>query len=164
MDDMIRDSLAGFGQLWQRVSCAGESAEPGRGADTYSPEDTLLALIHDEICTGAYVSALARMFQGDGRALLQRHAAEARRHLRRLRAEHFIITGVEGGAHQDCRSLSGRLPALRAVLLQAADMAERYAAAAERTDCPELREVFSAFAADERRRARETRSLLIDSF
>lgn len=163
MDDMLKESLDGFESLWQRVSCRSEDALD-TGTDTYSLEDTLLGLIHDETCAMTYASALARSFQGDSRAVLQRHASQARRHLRRLRAEYFIATGVTGGKNEDCRALGGRLPALRTVLLQARDMARRYEQAAERTDCPELREAFTAFAADERRRAQELRSLVIESF
>lgn len=165
MDDMIKESLDGFPDLWKRVSCQPQSPpEQEAKADTYSQEDTLLGLIHDETCTGVYAAALARMCPADGRAVLQRHAAQARRHLRRLRAEYFLATGVTGGCNEDCRAMGDKLPALRAEFLRAGDMAERYEQAAERADSPELRDVFTSFAADERCRARELRSLVIGSF
>ncbi len=165
MDDMIKESLDGFESLWQRVSCREDRpAEPGPQTGTYSLEDTLLGLIHDETCAESCALALARMCRGDGRAVLQRHASQARRHLRRLRAEYFIVTGVAGGSNEDCRPLGHKLPALRTALLQAGDMAERYEKAAEQTDCPALREAFTAFSGDERRRAQELRSLVIGSF
>lgn len=162
MDDMIQQSLEGFDSLWRRVSCPEDA--PPRAAGMLSQEDALLGLIHDETCAAASAEVLARMFQGAARTTLLRHAAEARRHLRRLRAEYFIATGVPGGTNEDCRAPGGRLSALRSALLQAGDMADRYAAAAERTDCPALGEALAAFAADERRRAGELRSLVIGSF
>lgn len=162
MDDMLKESLEGFESLWQRVSCQQE--RPEGPADTFSTEDMLLTFIHDETCAAARAAALARMVQGDGRTALLRHAAEAKRHLRRLRAEYFILTGGTGAANQDCRPLSSRLPALRTELLQAGDMAARYGMAAEKTDEAPLREVFAAFAEDERCRARELRTLIIGSF
>ncbi len=162
MDDMLKESLEGFENLWQRVTCRQET--PVEPRDTYSMEDMLLAFIHDETCTATAASALARMVQGDGRAALQRHAAEAKRRLRRLRAEYFILTGVPGGSNQDCRPLSGALPGLRTELLRAGDMAARYELAAKKTDDAALGEAFAAFAQDERRRARELRALIIGSF
>ena len=162
MDDMLKESLDGFDTLWQRVS--GGAKTPPESAGTYSLEDTLLGLIHGETCAGAASIALARLFPGDDRAVLRRHADEARRHMRRLRAEYFIATGVTAGSNEDCRALDGKLPALRTALLQAGQMAEKYENAAQRQDCAQLREVFAAFAADEQRRARELRSLIIGNF
>lgn len=162
MDEMLKESLDGFDDLWQRVS--GGTKTPPERADTYSLEDTLLALIHDETCAAVYSGALARLFPGDDRAVLRRHADEARRHMRRLRAEYFIATGVTAGSNEDCRALDGRLPALRTALLQADEMAERYENASKREEWAPLRELFAAFAADERRRARELRSLIIGKF
>ena len=163
MDETLKESLEQFDSLWRRV-CPQDECPVGQKAGTYSLEDALLGFIHDEICAGVCASALARMCRGEGRALLLRHAAEAKRHLRRLRAEYFIATGVTAGTNEDCRVMPTGLPALRTAFLQAGDLAARYEDAAERTDSPELREVFLAFASDVRRRARETRSLLIDSF
>ena len=163
MDEMLKESLEGFENLWQRVSHGPEDAPPPRG-DAKSQEDALLGLIHEETCAAAYSAALSRMLPGDGRTVLQRHAAEAKRHLRRLRAEYYIATGVSGGTNEDCRALAGKLPGLRAVLLQARDLAGRYEGAADRADSPELGEALLAFAGEERRRARELRSLLIESF
>ncbi len=163
MDEMLKESLDGFDSLWQRVTRRPENAPPpppGAG----SQEDVLLGLIHEETCAAAYAAALARMFSGDSRAMLQKHAAGAKHHLRRLRAEYYIATGVSGGTNEDCRALAGKLPGLRAVLLQARDLADRYERAADRADSPELKEALLAFAADERRQARELRSLLIESF
>ena len=167
MDEMIKDSLEGFDTLWQRVTGRDAAqAEPDAVPDkrTYSQEDTLLGLIHDETCAALGASSLARMLQGDGRAVFLRHAADAKRHLRRLRAEYFITTGVTGGSNEDCRNTAGKLAAMRALFLQAEELAGRYEKAAEMADSAQLREVYLAFAEDVHRRAQETRSLLIESF
>lgn len=161
MDEMIKDSLDGFDSVWQRVTGRADTTQQPH---TYSQEDALLGLIHDETCAAFYASSLARMFQGDGRTLLLRHAADAKRHLRRLRAEYFITTGVTSGTNEDCRSVTGKLASLRSAFLQAAELAERYEACAGQSENAELREVFTAFAADERRHAQEIRALLIESF
>ncbi len=162
MDEMLKESLDGFDTLWQRVS--GGEKKPPESAGTTSLEDTLLALIHDEKCAGAASAALTRLFQGDDRAVLLRHNHEARRHMRRLRAEYFIATGVTAGSNEDCRATDGKLPALRTALMQATEMAGRYENASRHEDWSDLRELFAAFAADEHRRARELRSLIIGSF
>ncbi len=161
MDNIIKESLTGFEDVWQRVT-GRDTPQPPESA--YSQEDSLLLLIHEEICAAAGATALARMFQGDGRALLLRHAADAKRHLRRLRAEYFITTGLTAASNGDCRAVGGKLASLRDAFLAAGQLAGRYEMAAGQTDCPELAEAFGAFAADERRRAQELRALLIDSF
>ena len=163
MDDLIKESLAGFDAVWQRVTGRDETGDrpPER---TYPPEGPLPDLIRDELCAAACTAALARMFQGSGRALLLRHAADAKRHLRRLRAEYFIATGQTGCSGGDCRTVAGKLTSLRQLFLQAVRMAGRYEQAAACTDGAELRQALDAFAADERRRAQETRSLLVELF
>lgn len=162
MEELIKESLEGFDGVWQRVT--GRDGPPADRTGAYDEEDALLRLIHQEACAAVYAGSLAKMLQGDGRALLLRHAAEAKRHLRRLRAEYFIATGVADGGNEDCRSVTGKLASLRTAFLQAEELAAQYDSAAAHTSCPALREVFAAFADETRRRARETRSLLIESF
>ena len=167
MDDMLTESLSGFDELWQRVTrqdLVPEGRPRSGEARTYGREDALLTFIHDETCAAAGYAALARMFQGDSRAALLRHAAGARSHLRRLRAEYFIATGLTGGGNEDCRALSGRLASLRELFLRSEDLAARYARAAESAGDEALREAYAAFAQDVDRRAQDTRALLVDSF
>ena len=166
-DSLIQESLAGFDSVWQRVARRSDGSEAEgipAGTKTYSQEDVLLCFIHEETCIAANASSLARMFQGDGRAVLQRQATVAQRHLRRLRAEYFILTGVKSGANEDCRTVNGKLASLRDLYLQACDLAARYTHAAEKAEDEALQGIFLAFAEDERHSAQETRSLLIDSF
>ena len=165
MDEQILDSIAHFGPLWQRVTGqTPETSGPAQAERTYPMQDALLLFIHDEICAAAGAAALAKGSPPDGRTVLSRHAADARRHLRRLRAEYFILTGLMAGGNDDCRPAAGKLASLREAYLQAGSLAARYAQAAEQADQPELAEVFAGFAADERRRGQELRALLVGSF
>ncbi len=165
MDDLIRESMDGFQDVWRRVT-----ARPGPAEETPDPDqphtcrDPLPALIREEARAAFESGALARMLQGDGRALLTRHAAEGNRRLRRLRAEYFIATGRtsrEDGRHP---MPAGKLDCLRELYLRTCGLADGYEQAAGRTGDPVLRELYSAFADDSRRRAKELRALLIASF
>ena len=161
MEQMLKESLDNFDAVWQRVTCP--ATPPEARQETASLEDILLGFIHDETCAAAYTAALARLFTGEGRTVLMRQAADARRHLKRLRAEHYIVAGAPAGGNQDCRGIAGKLASLRTVYLQAQDRAGRYSREAERAP-DEIRPLFSAFAEEERRHAREARALLVDSF
>lgn len=159
MDD-INASLAGFDALWQRVT--GHEPRPAL-PPAFDPEDALLGFIQEETCAAARSAALARQFQGEPRAALQRQTELARQHVRRLRAERFIITGLAGADKVDCRMPAEKPAALRAAYLRAAALAERYDAAAHAAG-GELAELFTAFAADARVRARELRALVVACF
>ena len=166
MDDLIKESMEGFDQLWQRVTGTGEAQAqqaPARER-TYDWEDALLGFIHEEACAALLSASLARMSLGDAKAVLSRHAGEAKMRLRRLRAEHFIAAGVEDGGNEQCRAPEGRLACLRGLYLQAQDLAGRYEKAAGAVADPALGEVLSAFADASRRRVRELRALLVASF
>lgn len=163
-DDMIKESLDSFPAVWQRVTCRESIAAGQPPAPAFDEDEALRIFLHDETCTANSAASLSRQFQGDGRAMLQRHAADAKRRLRRLRAEYFIRTGATPPALDDCPGVTGKMASLRAMFLRSNDIAERYAQAAEQTGSPELRELYGAFAADERRCAQELRALLIESF
>ncbi len=154
----IKESLAGFDALWQRVA----GVRPALPA-AFDAEDALLGFIQEETCASVRSAALARQFRGDARTLLQRQAELARLHVRRLRAERFIVTGLAGADEVDCRVPADRLAALRGAYLRAGALAEGYDAAAQAAD-GELAALFAAFAADVRTRARELRALLVGSF
>ena len=166
MDDLIKESMDGFDQLWQRVTGGPQQTQehPPAQERTYDWEDVLLGFIHEETCASLLSASLARMSQGDARAALARHAGEAKKRLRRLRAEHFIAAGVEDGGNEQCRAPEGRLASLRGLYLQAQDLAVRYEQAAGDIADPVLGEVLSAFADANRRRAQELRALLVASF
>lgn len=155
-DREITACLAGFEHLWQRVS--------GNTPSARSEDRTLQHLIREECCVAGYYTALARMFQGSGRAQLLNQAGEARRHARRLRAEYFILTGLSCDAPKDCPSVSGKLASLRSALTTEQNLAAAYAQAAEATECPVLREAYRCFAQEASGRAAANRTLLLECF
>lgn len=165
MDESILESLEGFDAVWQRVT--GRDTAPDRAPDPPERDGTAAVLarfIQEETCAAIWAAALARHFGGEARSLLLRQAADARRHLKRLRAEHFIAAGAEPEWRPNCRALSGKLASLRSLHLLARDRAAAYGREAERTVAPELREMFAAFAGDEARHVRESRQLIIACF
>lgn len=172
MDEMLKESLAGFDAVWQRVTGQSAPAVDGGGAsapcagppEPRPPEDVLAELIRRETCAGTWAGTLARAFPADGRAVLQRMAAGSRRRLRRLRAERFIATGSAGEEIGDCGPQPGKLAALRALYLQYGRLAEQYEAAAGRQTDPGAGDALAAFAAETRRSAQEARALLIECF
>ena len=168
MDDLIRESMEGFDDVWRRVTGRPEvdqaptpsSCPPG----ICTPEDTLSGLIDQEACAAFQSAALARMCQGDGRTILMRHAAEAKRRLRRLRAEQFIAEGQAVAGRKRCPMPDEKLIALRSLYLRASALGEAHEKAAGLASDPVLAEVFKAFAEENRRRAKELRALLVESF
>ncbi len=162
-DNRIKDSLAGFNAVWRRVTGTEEARPDGR-TPLYDEEDALARFIRDELCAASHTASLARMFQGSRRAVLLRHAAEASRHARHLRAEYFIRTGAMPEPGGGCRRANGKLASLRAILLQDRRMADGYENAAYAAGSAELRQLYQTFAADARRQAQEIRILLIESF
>ena len=163
MDDLIRESMEGFDDVWRRVTGKQEADTPPT-PEICPREDTLASLIRREACAAMQSAALARMCRGDGRALLTRHAGETKRRLRRLRAEQFIAAGHADAGGGPCPLPDGKLAALRALYLGAVALGEAYEKAGAETSDPALAELFAAFAGDSRRRAKELRALLVDSF
>lgn len=155
VNESILKSLAGFDSVWRRVT----------GEDTlFSEEETLKGFIRDELGAAAFYTSLARMFQGTGRTLLLSHAGDAKRHVRRLRAEYFIRTGLSYAPSDGGRGVGGKLASLRQALERENSLALAYEKAAAQTASPELREVYEAFSADAKAHAQSNRALLIDSF
>lgn len=165
MDETIKESLAGFEGLWARVAGQGQNSRRGETpAPAFSEEEALRGFISAEQCAAAFDSALARMFQGGGRAALLSHAAGAKRRARRLAAEYFIRTGVTCAPAGGCSQVGGKLASLRDAMLRERRSAADYARAAVRTASPELAALYRSYAAEAETNARETRALLVDSF
>ena len=162
MEDLIRESMDGFDEVWRRVT-----GKPVTGCigKTYTPEDTLAALISGEACAAQASAALAKACQGQTRQVLARHVAEAKARLRRLRAEYFIAVGAAAPEPGPCPTApEGRQAAMRRLWLDATALADRYEKAAGEADDAALKEVLAAFAVDSRARAQELRALLVASF
>ncbi len=163
-DELLRESLAGFDALWRRVTGQEEDRPDDNTPEDGRPlEGALPRLISEEACAAAQTAALARLYQGESRSLLTRLSAEARRHLRRLRAEYYILTGADAGTAADCRPAGGKLASLRQIYLRAERLALLYERAAGLADGP-ARDALGELAEDERRAARQLRALLVASF
>lgn len=162
MDDLIRESMDGFDEVWRRVT-----GKPGTGCAgrTYATEDILAPLIAGEAGTAYQSAALARACQGRARQVLSRHANRAKVRLRRLRAEYFIAAGVTAPETAPATPAGeGPRTALRRLWLDAAALADRYEKAAGEAKDAALKEVLDAFAGESRTRARELRALLTATF
>ena len=161
MDDLIRESMDGFDEVWRRVT-----GKPGTGCAerTYTTEDMLAPLIAGEDCAAQVSAALARMCQDQARQVLARHAAGAKARLRRLRAEYFIAGGAAAPAQGPCPMTEGRQAALRRLYLDAVALTDRYEKAAGAAADDALKEALDAFARESELRARELRALLVASF
>lgn len=161
MDDLIRESMDGFDEVWRRVT-----GKPGTGCAerTYAPEDMLAALIAGEACAAGQSAALAKVCQGQARQVLARHAAGAKARLRRLRAEYFIAGGTAAPDPGQCSPAEGRQAALRRLYLDAVALTDRYEKAAGAAADDALKEALDAFARESELRARELRALLVASF
>ena len=161
MDDLIRESMDGFDEVWRRVT-----ARPGTGCTerTYAPEDMLAPLLAGEACAAKVSAALARACRGEARQVLTGHAGRANVRLRRLRAEYFLAAGTAAPEPGPCPMPEGRQAALRRLWLDAGVLADRYEKAAGEADDADLKEVLAAFARESKVRARELRTLLVASF
>ena len=157
ISDSTRKIMEGFDALWERVS-----AKPSQAL--FDEDETLREFIKSELCTASFDSALARMLQNPGRAAFSAHASAAKLRARRLRGEYFIRTGVSYTPKEPCQGVTGKLASLRMALERDIGMAKSYAAAAEKTALPELGQLYTAFAAERKNAAKETRSLILDSF
>ena len=161
-NDLIKESLKDFDGVWQRVTGTAPRLPPH--PEPWSEEDSLREMIREEDCAAQYAASLARLFQSDSRAVLMRHAGEAKRHARRLRAEYFIRTGLTAPQTYGCQGVTGKLASLRDALLQEDRRAAMYDSAAEHTERAELRHLYKLFAGDARRHGRESRGLLVECF
>ncbi len=161
MDDLIRESMDGFDEVWRRVTERPETECAGKAP---APEDILTDLITGEACAAQVSTALARVCRGEARQTLARHAGQAKERLRRLRAEYFIAAGAAAPAPGPRPMTEGHLASLRRLWLDAAALADRYEKAAGEAKDAALREVLAAFARESKLRARELRALLVASF
>lgn len=157
INDSTRKIMEDFDDLWARVT-----AKPPQAI--FDEDETLREFIKAELCAAYFDSTLARMCQNPGRAMLSAHANAAKLRARRLRGEYFIRTGVSYAPKDNCRGVTGKLASLRMALERDIAMSQSYAAAGEKTALPELRQLYTAFAAERQNAAKETRALILDSF
>lgn len=164
MDSEILESLAGFDALWQRVTGREEPERSAPAQTTYALERALRRLMEEEACAAREAAALAGVSRSAARGTLARQAGDAKRRLRRLRAEYYILTGTAAPGGGDCPAASNGLERLRAAFLQAGRMAEQYRQAARLADGGELSQTLDGFAEEQTVRARQLRALLVERF
>lgn len=153
--------MAGFNTLWQRVT---QNTPQSNCQPPHAEDDELHRLVCREFCTAKGYAALTRMFPSRSRAVLLAHGNDAKRRARRLHGEYFIRTGQRCRCEDDCRIPKEKLPSLRSLLRQEQELSDNYRAAAERTHCPILKELYNRFSAETAERAGTLRALLLDCF
>ena len=155
-----QSALEGFDSVWTRVAGRTE-ARPLRTEPLKTP--ALAELAAEAGRAAMYDRALALCFRGESRSLLQRHARQAERRARRLRAEAFLADGVRRIGAESCPRPDGALDGLRSAMLRDGAAAKTYAGAAEAAG-GELRAVLSAFAEETEAAAAEKRRLILRCF
>lgn len=153
--------MAGFNALWQRVT---QNTPQSICPPTLSEDEQLHELICREFCAVKGYTALTRMFSTRSRTLLIAHGNDAKRRARRLHGEYFIRTGLRCRCEKDCPFPDGKLPSLRSLLRYEQDLSDDYRAAAERTRCPILKDLYGRFSDETAERAKALRALLLDCF
>ncbi len=147
-----------FSEIWSRVTAANR-AEAGPPA--FDDRAALSEFIEDETSDSAYYSMLAsRASLPEARRLFNRLSADERRHARLLQTAYFLLTGdtyaPKKPAPEPPRSM---LEALRLRYAAETQGARAYAEAASKTGDPDLRELFTALSADEKRHAADIKRL-----
>lgn len=153
----LYSSLNAFPELWKRVT-----EMPPK--NTFSNEATLEHFIREEYCTSQFYASLAYMFPNKSRTELISRSNDAKRRLRRLRAEYFIRTGVTLTPSDKCPAVTGKLASLRSVMARQRETAAEYERASSMTDCPILRELFRTYGKELSAAAALDRALLIENF
>ncbi len=147
-----------FDAVWQRVMS--ENAAPGApstGAETYKsgagPDESaqLRAFMDDEHCDAQLYELLASGTGGRTRQIFGRIAADERRHLRKLKAKYFILTGRTYTPPVSCPFVCSGPETLRQKVRGEAEGAAAYLDAANETGYADLAETYRALSADETR-------------
>ncbi len=128
-------------------------------------QSTLEDFIENEATAMQYYAALAgKTTQSAARAVFNRLSADERRHSRQLQTAYFLLTGNSYTPRRPAPVLPrSMLEALRERYAAEINAAKAYTDAAMLigdTDEPGLRNMFIAFAADERRHANEIKRLV----
>ena len=155
MDANTKAVLEGFDELWARVCGAGPAeTDTGLGA--------LRGFIADEACAAAFYEAAAGRFPRFAKRLRQL-AEEERGHLRRLQAEHFLLTGELLLPPGSCPLPRGGLRALRTAYCDELAAAAAYKSAAEREKSEALAGLYLSNASDEERHAGILKELIFSA-
>ena len=141
-------------EVWQRVM-AGREAQPAAVPRTHDPQETLSGFIRQkQLAVHDYVQLNAKFPSAKTAGVIMNILSEERRHLKRLAAAYYILTG-SSPAHGETAGQKNepRLAALRRLYLAEEKSAESYLAAAAGTDSPRLSAMYRELAEDEKRHA-----------
>lgn len=132
----------------------------GQASARYAP--LLQEMIEGESEDWRLYQALARRAAGSGARMLGSMAADERRHVRRLAAAYFLITGerCQAQGQQGSRPVPELMTGLREQFIQEQREAAAYQGAAAETADPCLQQLYRELAQEEQMHARLIRSLL----
>lgn len=152
-EDMYK-GLENFDGVWARVTGSSPETCPAR-----DERETLRDFIGDETRDAAFYTALAKKSRWASRTL-ESMSADERRHARSLQIEYYLMTGESFIPPPSCPLVESVPEALRSAHKGELSGAEAYAAAADVTASPSLRELYLSNAADERRHAEMVKCLI----
>lgn len=157
----IRDTLSGFGPVWQRVTGTETPREPPPPPPPPRDDpETLRQLLQAERQAAICGQRLARLFRGRMRTRLLAQAGAARERARTLRAELFLRSGERQAPPTRCPAPHDRLSALREAIDADRKAARDYTAAAGKSGDAELARLYGDFAARREADAKQKREIL----
>ena len=160
-----------FDAVWRRVMSenAGQNAQlentPMKtdGNDVIET-DRLRKFMDDEVCDARLYELVASKVSVRTRQTLLKIAADERRHLKKLRAKYFILTGKTYTPPDSCPYTRYVPETLRQKVKGEAEGAKAYRAAADETGHPGLAETYRQLAADETYHALLLGNIIEDMF
>lgn len=160
-----------FNRVWERVRAAKNEGplQPERlSLNKPAPlnvKSVLEGFIENEVSDSGYYFALAsRTAQQNAKRVFTQLANDEKRHARQLQTAYFLLTGNSYAAKKPAKTPPRSiLEALRQRYSAENEGAAEYIKAAERTENPELKQLFLELAKDEKRHAAEIKGLVENS-
>ena len=156
-----------FDAVWRRVMDASDEHGPASKNQTGTAGsvdyEKLRRFMDDEACDAQLYTALAARCVNARRTLLC-IAADEKRHLRKLKARYFILTGETYDPPGTCPLIRSVSDALRLKYAGEREGAEAYREAAGDTADPELRDTYLALSQDEARHSKTIEHLIENMF
>lgn len=163
MEENILTCLENFDVLWQRVSPA--SFLPPPAANTMNANECDLSALWSKSQSLACIyRRLAVQFQGSAATILLRHGNANEGLARRLKAEHFFLSGHCPRSRHEIKCPSGRLLQLRWLYHAEKELSESLTQSSETALDPALAHCLSDLSCGAARRAEENRKLLLRCF
>ena len=146
-----------FDAVWRRVMSESAYSQANAGINADNPDAAeaarLRTFMDDEATDAQMYSVLAGILCGRAHKTLAAISADERRHLKKLRATHFIRTGKTYMPPAACPFIHSVRETLRLKILGEMEGADAYLKAADETGDDALSETYRMFASDEMRHA-----------